>query len=358
MLLDELQKDVEKLEIDFNTNITHLDPKSQSSYLFVHSPKLIKEECIDLLIHLTHSTNQYVILKSIENLSKIFLDKLPTEDFLDVVCVKLNEKYSDRFKIQILKIFQGILIRKNDYFALKKILITRKRFIETLSYLLKYKELQYDSLMVLWTLSFDEDSVEIFKECKIFDHLYHILCDRTQEKVVRAGFNVLYNSYKNDFNYDTAHTDKIQRCIRNILERCEDIELLEVLRNLDNIIENRKKEMNTVKSYLKEVFGNRLDESKCHYDGVFWDMNISVILKNKIEILKALKKYLRSHNPRDVCVASNDIHMILKYEPSVYYYVEKFKIKDELLRLSGSENSEISFYTTRALTTCIFTEWK
>ncbi|KCZ76973.1 hypothetical protein H311_02024, partial [Anncaliia algerae PRA109] len=61
---------------------------------------------------------------------------------------------------------------------------------------------------------------------------------------------------------------------------------------------------------------------------------------------------------KSICIAANDINMMLKVVPGSYFYVEKYKVKDDLFRLCTHENSDVKFYAIQALSSCILAEWK
>ena len=81
-------------------------------------------------------------------------------------------------------------------------------------------------------------------------------------------------------------------------------------------------------------------------------------MENKIEIVKALKKYLRSTNLTAVCVSANDIYRFVKAAPEVRIYIEKYGVKDDLFHLVTSKDPDIRFHSIQALSGCIFSEWE
>ncbi|KAG0418642.1 V-type proton ATPase subunit H, partial [Dictyocoela roeselum] len=218
---------------------------------------------------------------------------------------------------------------------------------------MKLRETQYNCLLIYWILSFREDAI-LDETVPV---LKTIIEDRYKEKVLRVSYAILRNIIPRTFislsnAYQLMHlTEKIT------VRKSKDKEFLE---NIDWVFSELRtfvKNTSSIQNYLKEVFTGKLEDSPYHYDDKFWELNVSTLQENKIEILKAMKKYLKGTNNKAICLAANDIHRFLKVFPDAHYTIEKLGLKNDLFELSMSSNENIRFHAVQTLATCVFAEW-
>lgn len=328
------------------------DDEKIALFLKLHSQCLRHDTYEELLLELLENANEYVRFKAAEVLSFLYARRAPSTKFCAFVSKCLEVKKPPSVPKQAMALVQRVLERREN----KEIYIN-DQFISRMHDFLAQRELQYHALLLLWILSFEKRALSFMKMHGVPCALINIAREQSKEKVLRMCYAILANLYEHGFRLSVAKNNALLDCIGHAEEKINDEELHRYTESLKRHLVEMQKKGTLVENYFSELFENRLDESACHFDSGFWTTNAAALMAKKVEIIKALKKYLRSHNTKFICLAANDIHMLLKHVPDVFYYVERLKIKDDLVELSMSDDNDVKFYAVKALATCIFTEW-
>lgn len=235
----------------------------------------------------------------------------------------------------------------------------RIRFIENervrrvLIALMGIRNAQYNASIILWYVSFSKETVKHYEQ--IIPHLLHLLKKRDCEKMVRTAFFIIRNLLKNGFFFSLVTCNDIINDSANM--RYEDEELKITIEQMVRVLKGRLIKTGSFQNYLKELFSGKLEQTPYHFSDVFWSMNVGSLVQYKIEIIRALKKYLKSGCTQSKCVAANDLYRFVKTCPEVVRVVEKFDLKAELFKLCESTNDDLRFYALQSLSVCIFQEW-
>lgn len=318
--------------------------------------KLKEEKYEEYLLRLLEYNDVYIQFKSCEILTYIYERKIPSKEYLVFINKFLINSFCYKELNQILNFIIKIINNlKND--KIKEDYLNDSSFINLVSTYILRRELQYNGLLIIWILSFD-NTLEIFDKFNLIEVLPKVISERNKEKVLRVCFGLLSNLYKTDFRYNACITNELLKKIDICLGNTLDIEFIGYLTEVKEKIVLQQSNSYTMQAYFTELFANKLDETKIHYDDHFWEDNCEEISVKKVEIIKMLKSYLESENIKSICIAANDINMMLKVVPGSYFYVEKYKVKDDLFKLCTHENSDVKFYAIQALSSCILAEWK
>lgn len=328
------------------------DGEKVARFLKLHAQCLRHDAYEELLLGLLESTNAYVRFKAGETLSFLYAGRTPSSKFCAFISKCLEVAKPPSVPKQAMTFVQRVLERREN-----KELYINDRFIGIMHRCLEQRELQYHALLLVWILSFEKRVLPLLKTHGIPCVLIDIVREQSKEKVLRVCYAILANLYEHGFRLSVAKNNVLLDCIGHAEEKINDEELHRYTESLKRYLVEMQQKGTLVESYFSELFENRLDDSACHFDPGFWTANAAALMAKKVEIIKALKKHLRSHNTKFICLAANDIHMLLKHVPDVYYYVERLKIKDDLVELSMSDDNDVKFYAVKALATCIFTEW-
>lgn len=327
-----------------------------SWFLFRFSYKLKNKKYESYLIDLLSHSDTYIQFKSCEILTSIYTSNTPSKEYLVFINKYLINSFCYMEINQILTfIIKMINNLKNE--RIKEEYLNDKSFLNLVSSFIMRRELQYNALVIVWILSFGK-TIDVFNKFNLIGLLPKIIQERNKEKVLRVSFALLASLYRTGHKYNAALSNDLIKKINHCLQHTLDKEFIEDLSEVKERIETQQNDSYTLSSYFNELFYNALDETKIHFDLLFWERNSEEISVKKVEIIKALRMYLISKEIKHVWLAANDINMMLKVIPGTYFYVEKYKVKDELFRLCTHESSDVKYYAVQALSSCILAEWK
>jgi len=201
--------------------------------------------------------------------------------------------------------------------------------------LLNIKETQYYVLELLMILSYNEKSSFYFDVFSIVDDIVNIVRVETREKIMRLCVTILKNLIDNKYTFSMLSLLDMEKIFES---EYKDPELQNEKQEFRKCIKFQLKNISHIQYYFRELFSGKLEESPFHYDNTFWESHTEELLNNSTEIIKAIKKYLKSSNTSVVCISANDLYHLLRVCPDVIALVNKYGIKDDLFFLTGSDN--------------------
>ncbi|KAK6089733.1 hypothetical protein P3W45_001235 [Vairimorpha bombi] len=325
-------------------------------YILYKYPYLLSEEC---LYKLLKNKDKYISYKSFSLLTDIYKNVEHKKEYVVFFKYMLRENSTYEEKNQLLSLFViFISCKSNNNFDLverKDSIIFDTDLTNILKDMICVKELQYNILLILYVFSFTESYIP--KICTYLKKIICILKDKSREKILRISYFVIVNILKSDYELSINNIYELRKITLNLCESNISDEYLSQNLKIAKDILNKKHSQYTIEKYTSDLFKGILEDHDFHYDEVFWTTGLPVIMKNSVEIIKILKKYLRSHNTEWICLACNDLYMLIKVHPEFYSLLTKHKVRDVLFELTKSENDEIRFKAIQALYACIFSEW-
>ncbi|KAM0675836.1 hypothetical protein GVAV_000611 [Gurleya vavrai] len=317
-----------------------------------------------ILFDLLEIENVYTKLKSLEILTNFYLNSIPPEkyffslkkilncdsyDFIEQVLIFLSNVLHN--KLDSLKIVNNKIFDRN----IVKINFCRdSSFLSIIKKFLKLGELQYKAIKIISILSFDYTCMQILDESRITDEILFVFTKNSREKILRVCSIVFRNFIEHGFTFTILKSNQI-------IEICSgtfiDEEMIADMKFIKKSIESNLKNAKLIDIYFDELFGGKLEKAQYHYNDSFWEMNQQALIDNKTEIIKAIKKYLKASKISWVCIAANDLHMLMKVAPEISDCVKKYGIKEDLFELTHSDNEDIRFSAIQTLSTCISSEW-
>lgn len=153
------------------------------------------------------------------------------------------------------------------------------------------------------------------------------------------------------FSVNTHKNDRLPK-----ISSMHDEEYCHALFNLKNLLESKLKRTSSITNYLKELFSGSLEKAPYHFSDSFWCSNTVILSEMKIEIIRALKKYLQNGKMVDQLVAANDIYNLARTIPECIKIIERIGVKDVLIQLSESRNVELRFWVLKSLSVVIYDE--
>lgn len=323
--------------------------------IYKHSHKISENLLLKLLKH----KDIYVSFKACSLLTQIYEKKEHRKEYLTYFRYMFKEDITYEEKNQLIILFTQFLSCKTTiYFDLNKRkteILKDDNFMAIFKNFICIKELQYNLLLLIYIFSFNFEYLKYIDV--FFKPIICILKDRNRIKILRICYFLIVNILKQNYNFSINIIWELRKITLNLCEmNIGDEQLCEHLKISKQILQELHDKYN-FKNYLKDLYLGILEEHDFHYDENFWINGLPEILKNKVEIVKILKKYLKSHNNDWICLACNDVYMLIKACPEIYSLVSKHKVRDVLFELTRNENDEIRFRAIQALYACIFTEW-
>ncbi|WUR02493.1 V-type proton ATPase subunit H (VMA13) [Vairimorpha necatrix] len=328
----------------------------QISYILYKYPHIIPE---DLLISLLKNRDTYISYKSFSLLTDLYKNQEHRKEYLVFFKYMLKEDSNYEEKNELLSLFvifiSGKLNMNYDLEKRKSLIINDENIVKILDDLIFIKEVQYNILLILYVLSFNREYIDKLRDI-FLKKIICILKDKSREKILRISYSVLVNILK----YTNLSINQIYELRKITLTLCDlnisDEDLRNNLKISKEVLEKKHAEY-SIEKYTEDLFRGILEDHDYHYDEVFWNTNMDHINKNIVDIIKILKKYLKSNNNEWVCLACNDIYMIIKGSPNITRLINKHQVNDVLYELTKSENDEVRFKAIQALYASIFSEW-
>lgn len=318
-----------------------------------------------LFLTYLHHKDPYIRFKACEILTNIYSNTIPKHEYFQFIKHNLRGNTYEEID-QVLFFLVQLLYNKKDSLRVEDALLFDRNvvkvkfcqdrtFIDNLKKLIMVREVQYHVLKILFVLSYDTNCLEIFEEKKVMGDVVKILKSKSREKIMRICISIVKNFLFKNFTFTimTAQ-DIIHICSET---QYIDVEMLDEMKFIRDILVHHLNTSSNIDSYFKELFGGKLEEAPYHFANSFWENNLNILLANKTEIIKAIKKYLKSTNNTVVCVAANDLYRFVRVAPEIRFYVEKYGVKEDLFLLLNSPNADIKYYCIQALSFCICSEW-
>lgn len=333
--------------------------------LYKYNFKLAKDDFEPVLLDfLKTSKDVYIKFKTCQILTRYYENSLPKQEYFIFVKQHLRSDSYDAID-QVLHYLADLLYNKRgalkivnekvwDRNCLKINFCEDETFITSLQSLIKVNELQYNILKIIFILSYNTKCLAILESHNLLIDVVKILKQKSREKLMRMCTAIIRNSVDRGFKFTilTAH---------EIIDICSDTyndhELNADNAYLKDVLSVYLKSSSNIESYFNELFSGKLEASPYHYSDTFFESNLEELLNRKIEIIKAIKKYLKSSNKTCICVSANDLYRFIRVAPEIKIYVTKYGLQDDLFTLTNSDDPDVRFHAIQALSGCIFSEW-
>lgn len=330
--------------------------EAASAYIILNSPESLDE---DELIDLLFCSDMYSRYKSAEILTTMYESREHRKEYLPFFRQMLRDNTSyDESNYLLCLLANFLSCRSNERFDVeerKHELASNTIFLNILHVFVFVKEVQYNTLMIILILSYNKRCIDRMKT--LVDDVVAIVKEKTREKILRVCFGIILNALDKGYVFSPGRLNDISKYTDLFLEsNYSDVEFVCDLRD----VKNRVAQVNSsfcIRNYLNELFSGRFEDSEYHHRDDFWASNAEMLMKNKVEIVKVLRKYLKSSNPSWICLACNDIFQLVKVAPEINVLLAKYQVKEALFGLIHSEDDDIKFHAIQALYMCIFSEW-
>ncbi|KAF7684023.1 putative V-type proton ATPase subunit H 1 [Astathelohania contejeani] len=218
--------------------------------------------------------------------------------------------------------------------------------------------LQYNILKIIWILSFNARCIKLMENFQLMEKICEVIGETHKEKILRISVSILRHGIEAGSRLTLTSSYRLVNTLGEILHRSPgDEDFVADMQFCRAQLSEALKRSSSVDYYLSELFTGQLESASYHFNDKFWEGNQGILLENKKEIIKALKRYLRSQNVTWLCVSANDIYRLIKTSPKIMDEIKRYGVKDDLFNLTESPNDDVRFHAVQALSACIFSEW-
>ncbi|KAI5185129.1 V-type H+-transporting ATPase subunit H [Nematocida homosporus] len=323
------------------------------------------EELVEKLLKLARESDLLISLKALQILTRIFRYRNTAKpEYYAIVAEMIKESPNAKKTEQVLIFMQrlGSLEYQKEALAVELFredpiraeMASNEDLVSAILAVCTKRECKYQGLLLLWLLTFSERALRKLEVSPLFYMLSFVSRD-CKEKELRISLAIVRNylSYSTKYNYGAFQ--KIEELLsvasnrgnKNDPEEQEDL----------NVCRARyaalSKSVSTFDSYLEELESGHLQPYSYHFSAEFWKNNLENVRSRRLEIVKALKRYLKSEDPQNIWIASNDIYRIVEAQPEAVRAIRQMDIHQALFEILASKCSEdVRFHVMEALSVC------
>lgn len=303
-------------------------------------------------------TNEHQFLLSAKTLVVLFSLKQAPSKYVDTLFTFLSKKLaaSPQQNFQDIAVQSyGVLLRTKWYRAL--FWEGAKERVPVLLNVLKGSrnnlQLQYNTLLVLWLITFEaKPSADIITMFDIVPLYFDIVKNSVKEKIIRLSIATLVNTVT------LAPSKAINSLLLNsgltlsktLSERkWADDELVDDLQKLTTTLQEAFDSMTTFDEYKAELDSKHLRWSPPHRLETFWKENAEKFKEQDWKVLKQLADIVSSNSneggvdPVVLAVALNDISHVITEFPEAVKVIERLGIKVSIMELMNHANPEVKY---------------
>ncbi|KAI9881056.1 MAG: H(+)-transporting V1 sector ATPase subunit H [Pleopsidium flavum] len=219
-------------------------------------------------------------------------------------------------------------------------------------------QLLYHVLLVIWQLSFEGSLVGkgLEDEQEIVQLYTQLLRLSPKEKTTRLLLSTLYNltSTNRSTLLPAAVLARLPALLGNLATRhLTDPDLLEDLKNLDEMLDEYIRNQTTFDEYAAEVQSGHLRWSPPHRNPTFWAENARKILEDdKGALPKKLAEIMGKNWDNDkqvLAIACNDVANLVKEVPDKRSQLEKYGLKSRVMELMSESDETVRWESLRAV---------
>ena len=221
-------------------------------------------------------------------------------------------------------------------------------------------QLQYNSLLVIWLLSFDEP---VAKELSTHDmiSLLNSICQASaKEKITRIAIATLRNlATLAPTSLNLMLQSDILTLVKTFKARqWHDEDIKDDLVYLEDVLTARKTEMTSFEAYSTEVDSGKLVWSPPHKSDEFWSANAKQLVKDDYSLVKQLARILSTAQDHvTLAVACHDIGAFVKNYPDGRTAVQKSGAKGKILELMGSGDGDLRYEALQTVQILLSKAW-
>jgi V-type H+-transporting ATPase subunit H len=193
----------------------------------------------------------------------------------------------------------------------------------------------YESVFLLWCLSFNGEVQQRLTEPKLIYNLCHILRRCNKVKVIRISLSVLRNLLGVSKNNELMLSYGIMSSLSLLKQkRWGDEELEGNIKHIEETLEKNVDDLTSWDKYRNEVLASQLEWSPPHKSVKFWQENHSKFEEDDYLLLRKLKEILENnHDLKVLCIACWDIGEFVRVHPHGKLISKTLELKTPVMRI-------------------------
>lgn len=193
----------------------------------------------------------------------------------------------------------------------------------------------YESVYLLWCLSFSSEVAQRLTEPKLIHNLCHILKRCNKVKVIRISLSVLRNLLGVSKNNELMLSYGIMSSVALLKQKKWGDEELEAnIKIIEETLEKNVDDLTSWDKYKNEVLAGQLEWSPPHKSMKFWQENHLKFEEDNYLLLQRLKEILENNrDPKVLCIACWDIGEFVRTHPHGKLISKTLDLKTPIMRI-------------------------
>ncbi|KAI5166407.1 V-type H+-transporting ATPase subunit H [Nematocida sp. AWRm78] len=327
--------------------------------------QLTNKEILKELLELSESSDLLISLKALQLLTRAYrYMNQGSGEYYKIVADTIKEEPDSKKTEQILIFLQRLCTL--DYQSkrismslfeedpIKEEIAKNNELITAILNVCTKRTCKYQGLMLLWMLTFSKKALDALSRSPMFYMLSFISKD-SKEKEQRVSLGIIKNYLKYTEKYNYGTFQKIEALLSVISNKGnkDDPEEQNDLKYCRERYFKLSQNISTFDSYLEELQSGELQPYPYHFSIEFWKTNLDTLILKRADIIKSLKRFLKSENQNNIWIAANDIYRIIEVYPESVGIIRQMDIHLVLFEILSSKTSEdVRFHAMEALSVC------
>ncbi|KAI5159792.1 V-type H+-transporting ATPase subunit H [Nematocida ausubeli] len=327
--------------------------------------ELNNEEILNELLELSQSSDLLISLKALQLLTRVYRYRNKgSEKYYKIAADIIKEEPDSKKTEQILIFLQRlstldyqakrIPINLFDEDPIKEEIANNTGLITAILTVCTKRTCKYQGLILLWMLTFSSCALTILSQTPMFYMLSFISKD-SKEKELRVALGIIKNylKYTQKYNYETFQKIESLLSVLSNKGNKDDPEEQNDLKFCRERYIKLSQNISTFDSYLEELQSGSLQAHPYHFSTEFWKTNLDTLVLKRVDIIKSLKRFLKSENHNNIWIAANDIYRIIEVYPESIGLIRQMGVHLVLFEILAAKTSEdVRFHAMEALSVC------
>eukprot|EP00298_Acanthocystis_sp_HF-20_P028616 c7401_g1_i1.p1 GENE.c7401_g1_i1~~c7401_g1_i1.p1 ORF type:complete len:453 (+),score=147.64 c7401_g1_i1:56-1360(+) len=199
----------------------------------------------------------------------------------------------------------------------------------------------YQTIFLIWILSFDKDLISKFTE--IIPTICLIARQTQKEKVIRISLAALRNLAVNGHSLEKMVQSKLHKQLEIWgSKRWGDEDIVADIEFLTQKTKETIDEMSSFERYRTEILSGELEWTPVHFSETFWRENIGRFSENNFELIRVLSQLLSNpeSKPTTKAIACYDIGEFVRLHPAGRKVVNDLGAKTLIMTILYDNNND------------------
>ncbi|KAI5189408.1 V-type H+-transporting ATPase subunit H [Nematocida minor] len=327
--------------------------------------ELNNSELLDILLSLSQNNDLLISLKALQILTRVYRhNNRGSREYYRILSEVIKNEPDSKKTEQILIFLQRLATLEYtrqkvsiDLFIqdpIREEIAKNNDLVGAILNVCTKRACKYQGLLLLWILTFSHKALSALINSPMFYMLSFISKDG-KEKELRVSLGIVRNylEFAKKYNYETFQ--KIEELLSVVSSRGnkEDPEEQDDLKYCREKYFKLSQDVSTFDVYLNELQSGSLHPFPYHFSTEFWKNNFENLMIRRSDIIKSLKRFLKSEDANNIWIAANDIYRIVEVYPESVAIIRQLDIHLVLFGVLSSNTSEdVRFHAMEALSAC------